>query len=311
MKMMKMFTMLVWIAGLALLISACSFPAVSVPENQLSNTSIIPTYTQPVPTRTPIQETYTPVEPTYTPIVPADTGPAPTYAPIQITEGRIIYEGVSFLLDPAVAAGASGRTVPENPGTPDGPYWEVNPQYVNISLAGYPLAGTFFSPAISIYPVEDYRRLDPRSGETLDDLENLLAEEPAGENQIPFLPVMNAGQVFHSNVQYLDFHNGSGVRFLAIYAQYPAPVNNQDLFYTFQGLTADGRFFVSVILPVNHPSLPADLNALSQSEMEAIAQDPETYYRDMAATLSAWPGDGFKPDLAKLDALIASLAIER
>jgi hypothetical protein len=64
------------------------------------------------------------------------------------------------------------------------------------------------------------------------------------------------------------------VRYLAVLAQYPAPVNNQDLFYTCQGLTSDGRYFVPIILPVNQSSLPMNANALPEGELEAIAKDP-------------------------------------
>jgi hypothetical protein len=101
------------------------------------------------------------------------------------------------------------------------------------------------------------------------------------------------------------------VRFLTIYAQYVAPVNNQDLFYTFQGLTADGRYFVSATLPVNHPSLRADLNAFSTSELDTITKDYDQYRNDAAAALATQPNASFTPSLERLDALIASLAIEK
>ncbi|MDX1436583.1 MAG: hypothetical protein R3335_07230, partial [Anaerolineales bacterium] len=213
-------------------------------------------------------------------VVPGSKGEPPS--PTELIGPPITsIDGVSFSLDPAVAAGAQGQVVPENPGSQDGPYWEVHPQYVSISLDGYPLSGTQMNPGIYIYPIEDYGRLSPQAGGILDSLKDFLVQKPSDADQIPFLPIFNAGQVFHSNVDWLDFQNGSGVRFLTIYAQYPAPVNNQDLFYTFQGLTSDGRHSVSVILPVNHPALPADLAAVSESEMEAILHDYDLYREDV------------------------------
>ncbi|MGW8251516.1 MAG: hypothetical protein ACWGO1_12800 [Anaerolineales bacterium] len=235
-----------------------------------------------------------------------------TRAPSQDVSRSISIEGVTFELDPALAAGVQGEVVPENSGSQDGPYWNVHPQYVSISLDGYPLTGTLMTPGIYIYPVEDYSRLSPQAGEILDSLEEFLAQKPVDADQIPFLPIFNAGQVFHSNMEWLDFRNGSGVRFLTIYAQYAAPVNNEDIFYTFQGLTDDGQHAVSVILPVNHPSLPADLNAVSEDEMKDILQDYEGYLAKMASTLSE-PSESslFTPELAKLDALVASIDIKR
>lgn len=221
------------------------------------------------------------------------------------------YEGISLQLDPAVAAGARGETLPENPGTPGGPYWDALPQYVRISLDGYPLEQKFFEPVISVYPVADYRRISEPAGTQLDRLQAVLDQQPPSADQFPFLPVFNAGQVFHSNVAYLAFQNGIGVRYLTIFAQYPAPVNNFDLFYTFQGLTDDGQTLVTAILPVNHPTLPADPNALSSGEMDNIVKNYDAYRADQAAGLSSQPGSSFTPDLDQLDALIQSLHIEQ
>jgi hypothetical protein len=271
-------------------------------------TMIFPTHT-PWVTPTADQATKTPWV-TPTPGTPPDTPNPPTAEPIQPTGDSVSYEGVSFTLDPSVASGASGQVVPENPSSADGPYWDVNPQYVKISLNGYPLTGTFWSPVIAVYPVADYRRLSPPADQMIDELEAFLAEKPEQTDQIPFLRVVNAGQVFHSNVQYLDFQNGNGVRFLTLYAQYPAPVNNHDLFYTFQGLTADGNYVISIILPANHPSLLASADELSSDEFDAIVKDYDNYRAEIAATLSAQPASSFTPDLAKLDALVTSLAID-
>jgi hypothetical protein len=222
---------------------------------------------------------------------------------------RFVFKNASFILDPAVSTSASGQLLPET-SSPDGPYWETHPEYVSISLDGYPLSQTALQPVIGVYPVADYRRLSDQAGKVLDNLGDVLSRKPADERQMPLLPLINAGQVFHSNVQYLDFQNGSGVRYLAVLAQYPAPVNNEDLFYTYQGLTSDGSHFVSVILPVSQASLPMSANALAVSELEAIAKDP-AYYGNMAARLNALPDGEFTPDLVKLDGLVASLAIEQ
>lgn len=243
---------------------------------------------------------------------PTDTAQPPADTAIPTAEGGFNFEGVSLTLDSAIASGAQGEVVPENPGSAEGPYWETVPQYTRITLEGYPLEGTFFEPVIAVYPVEDFRRISPPAAGVLDSLQTLLQEQPAeAPDQLPLLPIFNAGQVFHSNVEYLDFQNGRGVRFLTLLAQYPAPVNNNELFYAFQGLTSDGRYAVSMILPVNHPSLPASADALSTADLEAIAQDYNTYRNETSAALEAQPPDSFTPGLEQLDALVASLQIEK
>ncbi len=233
----------------------------------------------------------------------------PTAAVPPATSGSsFAYEGVSLALDAALASGASGQVVPEKPAGADSPWYDVNPQYVRLALEGYPVAKSANTPLIAVYPVQDYRRLSQQAGKVLDDLAQYLAEKPADGREVPALPLRNDKQSFRSNVKFLSFQNGSGVRFLAFYAQGPVPVNNRELFYAFQGLTADGNSIVTAVLPVNAPDLPADASALSPAEIEQLFQDPQ-YLQNLSAKLGAQADGNFTPDLSKLDALIASLKI--
>lgn len=257
------------------------------------------------------------VEPTYTPWVtptPMEaTGaqPTPTEWPIQRDGDRYRFEGLGFELDPAIAGGPSARVIVETTDPANSAYWSIYPQHLNVALAGYPLSDTFFKPEILVFPVDEYRRVSSYAGEEIDSLITLLEARPADARKFPFLPLINAGQVFHTRVEYLDFQNGSGVRYLAMFAQSPDPVTSQNLTYIYQGLTADGRHYVSVILPVGHPSLPASPNALPVEELQAIAEDNENYRAETAAALAAQPEGTFIPELSKLDALIASIEVDR
>ena len=49
------------------------------------------------------------------------------------------------------------------------------------------------------------------------------------EATLPFLPLFNSKQMMHSQVEYLDFKNGKGVRYLTQYAQGPLAINNAEL----------------------------------------------------------------------------------
>ncbi len=258
------------------------------------------------PSRTPYQTAAPTHTPWVTPTVP-ESGPVP----LAQSDGRFNADGVSFAYEPDLMLGASAQVFPAVPASQDVPYWEVLPEYVKFQLIGYPQGIASQTPTISVYPVDEYASLAPQAAETLANLKQFLAQRPEAGDQIPFVPIWNSGQVFHSNLKYLDFANGSGVRFLAIYAQYPAPVNNADIFYTYQGLTSDGRYAISVILPVDHPSLPADLNAVPVEQMDAIVKEYNTYRSDAAAALEAEPDGSFSPDLSRLDALVASLSVDR
>ncbi len=86
------------------------------------------------------------------------------------------------------------------------------------------------------------------------------------------------------------------------------PINNNELIYTYQGLTSDRRYYVAAVLPVTHPSLPAD-GLMNGDEAQAFAEDYETYLAETAAALNAQPAGSFTPNLEALDAMLRSLAI--
>ena len=132
---------------------------------------------------------------------------------------------------------------------------------------------------------------------------------------LPFLPVFNAGQVFHSNEQVIKFQNGTGVRFLTQYAQAPYPVNNESLFYTFQGLTSDGAYYVSAILPINAAFLSADGNPETPLPADGVPFDWNNFenvpqhFDLVKQKLNATDPNAFTPSLSNLDALIQSITI--
>jgi hypothetical protein len=214
--------------------------------------------------------------------------------------------GATFNLDPSVAANAAYELVPQDLGEPGIPF-TIHPQYVQYALQGYVLANTFHDPIIRIYPVADYVALVPSIAGTVANLQQLLIDQPAQpQDAIPFLPIWNAAQMLHAKVEYIGFQNGSGVRFLTQYGQAYWMVNNEDMFYAFQGLTNDGACYISAILPASNPALPAQgAPPPGQTEAEMIA-----YYDTIVPQLDGMPDASFVPSLLILDAMMASLVIQ-
>lgn len=79
---------------------------------------------------------------------------------------------------------------------------------------------------------------------------------------------------------YVSFRDGAGVRFLTQYASPDRPINNQEVFYAFQGLTDDGVTAVSAILPVSHTILPEDRTGY-EGNLDALAENFEAYVPDV------------------------------
>lgn len=211
------------------------------------------------------------------------------------------------------------------PGTPysDAPaFGGAAPAHLALTFDQDPLSDSPLARQLRAYPVDAWRELfqahDPALiDERIEGLKRLIADRPtnlagprSGQNEIPVLPIIGASQVMVAQPRVLDFAGGSGIAFVTTYAQDPQPLTNDNLFYTFQGLTADGRTWISLFYPVRAEGLPA-----SFADSPAAA-DPQTFmtgfpaYLDQATKdLDALKPDQFSPDLGQLDALVKSIAL--
>lgn len=233
--------------------------------------------------------------------------PVNTVPPVQGT--GVSCSRVSFTLDPNIAAGITCETITEASGS-DLPYFGINPEYTHITLTGYMLPNTFHKPQIFVYPVERYLQLIP---DVIPDrvaaLQNLISGG-SPVNGLPFLPMFNAAQEFHAKYRQLSFTNGSGIRFITQYSQAAMPINNHELFYTFQGLTSDNAYWVSVILPVSNPILPADDIPPNGVDPNTWMNQFEAYIADLTTKLDAQPDNTYAPTLALFDALVQSIVVQ-
>jgi len=156
--------------------------------------------------------------------------------------------------------------------------------------------------------VDTYRAASEDADQVITALEQLLKDRPANpDTKLPFLPIWNAGPLGTAKIEYLDFQSGGGLRYITQYGQAFWPFNNRGMFYTYQGLTADGRFYISAILPLAHGVLdeydsfqPADDFYTNAAELIA----------DQVDLLDTQAEDSFSPSIEKLDAMMQSIMIE-
>ena len=228
--------------------------------------------------------------------------PSPTATDVSNTD----YEGVFFYLDPGIAVNSRINILSESSGS-DLPVWDIYPEHTIVTLEGYTTPHSRHKPQIYIFPVAAYEAINPQADEVIAQVKRLLEEKPgAPPDIIPFLPMMNAGQLIRAQYSYLRFENGEGVRFVTQYGQDVYPINNESLFYAFIGLTADQQLVVSAILPVNHLSLP-DPETLQLDDN--FYNNFTSYVKGVEAQLNTESPSSFQPDLALLDSLIASLRV--
>lgn len=208
----------------------------------------------------------------------------------------------------SLATGFQTETVAAVADSNEAPFWEVLPEYTQATLQGYPISNHLMKPQIFIYPVKDLEKVNEGAGKIVASLQTLL-QSPQEIPNMPFLPLFNAKQVMHTQLQYLDFKNGQGLRYLTEFSQGIVPINNYDLIYTYQGLTSDGKYYVAAVLPVNHPSLPAD-EKVTGKEPPEFTNDYPAYLANVVKTLNPQAANTFTPDLTQLDAMLSSLEIK-
>ena len=230
--------------------------------------------------------------------------------------------GISFKLPACLAPEAVISTVPAVPPDPNGAPSEFAPEHRQIQFNPYPLSGKFFNASVNIYPVAEFVQMRADLQTQVQDLTNLLASHPAAlPATLPLLPSFNAAQVFHTRESYIDFQNGSGIAFLTQYAQFYAPANNHDLFYTFQGLTSDGKYWISAILPVSavflqeawdSKTVPPNGAPLPPSDLSSpnFKAEMDNYYMTVKGLMASASASDYTPDLTCLDVFLQSLKVE-
>lgn len=258
------------------------------------STLVAPT-TSPVPA-----ETEAPPEPTAIPEI--------TVIPVFTGEVSVIESGgLIFKLPAEVAAGAEVTTVlPDDPnqGWPE----FALPARRMVSFSGFAIPDHFHTPAIYVYAVDKLVQGGAFGSTMAATLQGFLADPESdlqAEGSLPFLPPFNAGQVFQVLEQRLDSDHNSGIRYLTLYSQALVGVVNYDIFYTYQGISADGRYYIAAVLPINSTLLSDD--QLTQAELETIAIDYEAYLTSMTDMIREDNGASLNPTLAALDAMMMSL----
>lgn len=167
---------------------------------------------------------------------------------------------------------------------------------------------------VVIYPAPAFRQLFVKAGQgkgnPVDVLSALLKKgATAVQGEIPILPPADAAQVLKARVRLLPFHGGRGFALVTAYAQDNVPVVNDALFYTFQGLTDDGRYWVAVYYPVSTSILPKTVQEAPElKDAKAFDAHFKAYLQKTVRALED-PKTVYTPDLAKLDAMVRSIEI--
>ncbi len=243
---------------------------------------------------------------------------------------------ITLAYAPTLAPWVEVGTAPAVPASPGMFFAASHPAYAQFRFLGYGggreynlplLPNTNRVAQVMVFQVEDFAGFGDDAPNGFQNQERVLADllqngldasrcnQPLGEGYqpLPFLPWINETQTFCAQPQVLGFIGGKGIRYLSYYAQGPAPVLDGSVFYTFQGLTDDGQFYVSAVFPIATGIFPDELPdqpTISDSGSDYSSEWLSTL-TDQLAQLNAQAGDSFDPSLATLDELVNSIHIEK
>ncbi len=234
--------------------------------------------------------------------------------PVLAQDNTVSFNGFSFSLPAALATNvnitqfAGDPLTLEQPGGPDVKHVQFN------LYSAAPAPESFFDAPVGIrlYQTADFTGYD-QPKQVLTQLQTLLAQKPDlaqyavadtnGQHTLPFLPVMPAAQVIRAQIHYLDTTAVHGISYVTIYRQDVSPFTSGDFFYTFQGLSADGTAYVTVVAHLNTDLFPA-----TDSTNFTDGTQYNTYMAQSLAKLTNATATNFSPALTTLDGLVQTFS---
>jgi hypothetical protein len=239
-------------------------------------------------------------------------------APTAVNGTTVAFDNLSIAIPSQIGSGMEAKSYEATPPSQGMPWWEVGPAYHQYLIQEYVWQNAFHKPVIYVYPADEYLQMNEDAANRINALKEIINEpSPFLPEMLPFLPTFNAAQVFYAKPQALSFQNGSGIRYITQYGQGPLPINNSEVFYTFQGLTSDGKYYVSAVLPISHPLLVADAaqNSITPQGGVPFEWNPDTfeampeYLNAVTIILNSSDPNSFNPTLPLLDQMIQSINV--
>lgn len=243
----------------------------------------------------------------------------PTAAQDQTSSVR--FDGVGFSFDHSLGRSVNILRVPRQR-LGRAQVGEATPAHIAFALyprqrEGRAVPGVWDVPGV----VRAYRTsaIDgyPMATQQLERLQRLLTERPdpatlgaideSAITGMPYLPIEEAAQALAARIQYVDTPELAGVAYVAGFRQDTFPFARNDLWYTFQGLSTDGAWYVAASWVLRAERFPA---RISNAESRRVGRNARTwarYIEQTATTLNATQPADFRPSLDTLDALVRSI----
>ncbi|PYT00100.1 MAG: hypothetical protein DMF63_09020 [Acidobacteria bacterium] len=245
------------------------------------------------------------------------------------SDQAVDFEGVSFHYDPRVFGDVKKEIVPEHKlERPDNKPDNVVPEGVEFEFEFGREHGT--KARIAIYPLDkfdDAYAISPEMAQYINDeitgLRRVLKNPSSRlKGQIPHLELGDGSDDFYVKVRGFDFPGGRGIIFITHWSIEAELLSNRNLVYRYEGITADGKFYVTAETPVSVAFLPDEMPTAFEGytyenlfEENSNSKDTEAriekYRNSITTRLEKLNSSDYSPSLEKFEEIISSLRINK
>jgi uncharacterized protein YraI len=223
---------------------------------------------------------------------PLPTNPAPGLR----GSGPVSYSGIAFRSPVELGVSISAQTT----SVPNAPVGRIL-TFEDVQRGVLPAR-------LHVWRVDEYRQYGIHAEQNIALLERLIGDDqtqngrqPAGS--VPFLPQITGGMTFAVQVRELAFVNGRGVRYITHFNTATDLVRPYSYLYTYQGLSQDGTYYVSITIPLTselpeHGLIDVTRAGVYDQYIDGIARDLDTFNAAQ-----------FTPSLTALDQMVQSLQV--
>jgi hypothetical protein len=206
---------------------------------------------------------------------------------------------VGFNYPDGIQQGASTSVQPvyTNVGPTELPY----PQHARILFTAYTNGSEDHTASgIRIYRVDEVNALEAGV------VENLFAVlEGQADHHTDFPRFSGASALIDAQLTEVSFQNGRGYRYLFTTSFAAQMVNETGVNLMYQGITADEKYFVSFLIPVNAPFLSEFIGV----PLATTPEEFDAYYQNVNERVNTAAPDEFTPSLNAMDEIISSIVI--
>ncbi len=233
---------------------------------------------------------------------------------------KVTFDGFGFSFTEEVAANVNIVGYPGDPASQGPGAAEVRHRlFMFYRGAAAPESPLDAAGAIRVYRLEDVKGY-AENQKRVEQLQSLLDKRPdlkpyiatarsASENNLPFLPVYPAGQVLRARPAYVDTAAVKGISYVTVYQEAAEPLLSNSLTYTFQGISTDGKLYISATFKLTTSLFPA--NVAADFDAAFFASRYGEYMAKSTALVDRAAPTEFTPSLTTLDALIQSISIAK